>query len=134
MKKSVRLLAVVSALIMLCTFAGCNKNKGNTDNENQVSTVSEQPLDTLAGQWQSEELSDYIYTFNGDGTGQYDMAGKVLELNYATEDGKITLTFLEEGYTPVTLDYELDGDKLNIKDSFGKDTFYVKVQSDSVSK
>ena len=134
MKKSVRLLAVVSALIMLCTFAGCNKNKGNTDNENQVSTVSEQPLDTLAGQWQSEELSDYIYTFNGDGTGKYDMAGKVLELNYATEDGKITLTFLEEGYTPVTLDYELDGDKLNIKDSFGKDTFYVKVQSDSVSK
>ena len=54
------------------------------------------------------------------------MAGKVLELNYATEDGKITLTFLEEGYTPVTLDYELDGDRLNIKDSFGKDTFYVK--------
>lgn len=127
MKKSIKLIAIVSVITVLCSFAGCNRNEGNTGNENQASTVSEQSLDPLAGQWQSEELSDYIYTFNGDGTGKYDMAGKVLELNYATEDGKITLTFLQEGYTPVTLDYELDGDRLNIKDSFGKDTFYVKV-------
>lgn len=126
MKKAIKLLAVISAMATLCSFAGCNRNNENSGNESQVSSVSEQSLDPLAGQWQSEELSDYIYTFNGDGTGKYDMAGKVLELNYATEDGKITLTFLEEGYTPVTLDYELDGDRLNIKDSFGKDTFYVK--------
>lgn len=134
MKKTIKLLAVVSALTMLFAFAGCNRNNGNAGNESQASTVSEQPINPLSGQWQSEELSDYIYTFNGDGTGQYDMAGKVLELNYATEDGKITLTFLAEGYTPVTLDYELDSDRLNIKDSFGKDTFYVKVKADSVSK
>lgn len=126
MKKAIKLLAVISAMATLCSFAGCNRNNENSGNESQVSSVSEQSLDPLAGQWQSEELSDYIYTFNGDGTGKYDMAGKVLELNYATEDGKITLTFLQEGYTPVTLDYELDGDRLNIKDSFGKDTFYVK--------
>ena len=132
MKRALKLLAVVSALTMLCTFAGCNNR--NAGNESQASTISEQSADSLSGQWQSEELSDYIYTFNGDGTGQYDMAGKVLELNYATEDGKRTLTFLAEGYTPVTLDYELDGDRLNIKDSFGKDTFYVKVKADSVSK
>jgi len=127
MKKAIKLLAVISAMAILCSFAGCNRNNENSGNESQVSSVSEQSLDPLAGKWQSEELSDYIYTFNGDGTGKYDMAGKVLELNYATEDGKITLTFLQEGYTPVTLDYELDGDRLNIKDSFGKDTFYVKV-------
>lgn len=126
MKKAIKLLAVISAMATLCSFAGCNRNNENSGNGGQVSSVSEQSLDPLAGQWQSEELSDYIYTFNGDGTGKYDMAGKVLELNYATEDGKITLTFLQEGYTPVTLDYELDGDRLNIKDSFGKDTFYVK--------
>ena len=136
MKKTVKLLAIVSALTMLFAFAGCNRNNGNTGNESQVSTVSEQEqsLDPLAGQWQSEQLSDYIYTFNGDGTGKYDMAGKVLELNYTLENDKITLTFLEEGYTPVTLDYELDGDRLNIKDSFGKDTFYVKVKADKVSE
>ncbi len=124
MKKTVKLLAILSALTMLFAVAGCHNQ---TTEESQVSTVSEQPVDPLAGQWQSEEFPDYIYTFGGDGTGQYDMAGKVLELNYATEDGKITLTFLAEGYTPVTLDYELDGDRLNIKDSFGKDTFYVKM-------
>lgn len=125
MKKTVKLLAVISALIMLFAFAGCHNR---TTEESQVSTVSEQLIDPLAGQWQSEELPDYIYTFNSDGTGQYDMAGKVLELNYTTGDGKITLTFLAEGYTPVTLDYELDGDRLNIKDSFGKDTFYMRVK------
>lgn len=94
MKKAIKLLAVISAMATLCSFAGCNRNNENSGNGGQVSSVSEQSLDPLAGQWQSEELSDYIYTFNGDGTGKYDMAGKVLELNYATEDGKITLTFL----------------------------------------
>ena len=108
----------------------CDITHNRTTEESQVSDVSEQtqPLDPLAGQWQSEQLSDYIYTFNGDGTGKYDMAGNVLDLNYATKDGRITLTFLAEGYTPVTLDYELDGDRLNIKDSFGKDTFYMRVK------
>ena len=127
MKKIMKLFAIVSILTMLFAVAGCHNR---TTEESQVSDVSEQtqPLDPLAGQWQSEQLSDYIYTFNGDGTGKYDMAGNVLDLNYATKDGRITLTFLAEGYTPVTLDYELDGDRLNIKDSFGKDTFYMRVK------
>ena len=134
MKKRIRLLAVVLSLTMLFAFSGCNGR--TTGNESQVSDVSEQeqPLDALAGQWQSEDLPEYIYTFLSDGTGKYDMAGNVLELNYTTNEGKITLTFLAEGYTPVTLDYVLDGDRLNIKDSFGKDTFYVKVKADTVSE
>ena len=57
------------------------------------------------------------------------MAGKVLELGYeTTEEGTITISFHEEGYTPVTLRYELDGDTLNIKDSFGSDTIYLRVK------
>ena len=56
------------------------------------------------------------------------MAGNTLDLNYATENDKITITFLAEGYTPITLDYVLEGDRLNIKDSFGNDTFYVRVK------
>ena len=56
------------------------------------------------------------------------MAGNTLDLNYATENDKITITFLAEGYTPIALDYVLEGDRLNIKDSFGNDTFYVRVK------
>jgi len=133
MRKIMKWLAIVSALTVLCAFAGCNKNDSETKESSSSAVVSEQSVDLLTGQWQSEQLPDYIYTFNADGTGQYDMAGKILALNYTTDNGKITITFLEEGYTPVTLDYELDGDKLNIKDSFGKDTFYIKAESEKAT-
>ena len=56
------------------------------------------------------------------------MAGKILEMTYSTENGKITMNYTTEGYSSVTLDFVLEGDRLNIKDSFGKDTFYVRVK------
>lgn len=121
-----RLLLIVLTASVLCSAAACNKNDGEAGENGSASVVSEQSVDPLVDQWQSEELPEYVYTFNADGTGQYDMAGKILKLNYSTANGKITISFLEEGYSPVTLDYELDGDKLNIKDSFGKDTFYLR--------
>lgn len=128
MKKAIKLLSIAAVLAMICTFAACNKNDSDTDKSSADSVVSEQPANPLAGKWQSKDLPDYIYTFNADGTGQYDMAGKILELGYTTEEGTITISFHEEGYTPVTLRYELDGDTLNIKDSFGSDTIYLRVK------
>ena len=130
MKKTIlkKTAVLILSAVLTMSFAGCHQNNGNDKQESTVS-VESTITDPLAGQWQSEQLPDYIYTFNGDGTGKYDMAGNVLDLSYETEDGKITLTFLVEGYTPVTLDYEIDGDRLNIKDSFGKDTFYLKVKN-----
>ena len=129
MKKVIIILSIAAALTMVCTLAACNKNDSDNEGSSAASVVSEQPADPLAGKWQSKDLPDYIYTFNADGTGQYDMAGKVLELGYeTTEEGTITISFHEEGYTPVTLRYELDGDTLNIKDSFGSDTIYLRVK------
>ena len=123
------LLAIASAAAVLA-FAGCQKNEAEPKEESKPSTISEQQteVDPLVGKWQSENLPDYVYVFNDDGTGQYDMAGNKLDLTYTTENGKITITFLAEGYTPVTLEYVLDRDRLNIKDSFGTDTFYVRVK------
>ncbi len=132
MKKIKRLLAIAAALAIVCAFAGCNKNDGDKWENSADSALSEESVqkstDPIVGQWKSEKLPDYVYTFNADGTGKYDMAGNFLDLKYTTEDGKITITFLADGYTPVTLNYELDGDRLNIKDSFGNDTFYVRVK------
>ena len=128
MKKAtfIKSLAVMLGISSVLGFAGCSKSGNNHSDVSEQSAV-ESVSDSLEGMWQSEQLSDYIYTFRADGTGQYDMAGKVLALEYTTDEGKITLSFLEEGYTPVTLEYILDGDRLNIKDSFGKDTFYKRV-------
>ena len=129
MKNSIiKIIAVLFVVMITAAFAGCNNDQ--TEESSFILTESEEVInsDPLVGKWQSEKLSNYVYTFNDDGTGQYDMAGKVLKLTYSTDEGKITLNFLEEGYTPVTLNYILDGDSLNIKDSFGKDTFYVRVK------
>lgn len=127
MKRIIRSLAVVLVLASLCAFTACNNNGGSAGESGSEESVLKTD-DRLYGKWQSEKKSNYVYTFNADGTGQYDMGGNVLELTYTNEDGKITLSFIQEGYTPVTLSYELDGDRLNIKDSYGKDTFYIRVK------
>lgn len=129
----IKVFAVVSVIAMAGTVSGCQQNDSPIEESSFVSLVSEQSIDpnsaeALVGQWQSENLPDYIYTFNSDSTGQYDMAGKILKLTYSVEDGRLTLNFLEDGYTPVTLEYLLEKDRLDIKDSFGKDTFYIKVK------
>ena len=129
MKKAIKILSIAAVIVMICTVTACNKNDSDREESSAASVVSEQPADSLTGKWQSKDRPDYIYTFNADGTGQYDMAGKVLELDYnTTEEGTITITFHEEGYTSVTLRYTLDGDTLNIKDSFGSDTIYLRVE------
>ena len=129
MKKAVKILSIAAVLAMIFTLAACHKNDSDSEESSAASVVSEQPVNPLAGKWQAKDLPDYIYTFNADGTGQYDMAGNILELTYTVQDGKITMTFLTQGYQPVTLAYVLDGDRLNIKDSFGSDTFYNRVQN-----
>ena len=65
-----------------------------------------------------------IYTFNEDGTGIYELAGTPSDIKYSTQDGKITIEY--EGMKPMTLNYTLEGDTLNIIDSFGNDTFYER--------
>ena len=116
--KIMLLLAVISAIAVMCVFAGCNKG-GDSE---------EKPEDRLVGKWQSEKKPDYVYTFNSDGTGDYNMAGVVAEYNYEVKDGKLIFNFTTDGWTSATRDYVIEGDKLNVKDSYGADTFYNKVK------
>ena len=118
MKKQIffRWLALALCVTMLIAFAGCHKDDDPS------------PSDPLTGQWQSERKPYYVYTLNGDGTGKYKMAGTDYDIIYSAENGKITISIQAEGYTPLTFDYFLEGDRLNIRDSYGKDTFYVRVK------
>lgn len=129
-KTILRISAIAIAAASVFMFAACNKNDNDSEQSSQTSVVSEpsEPADPLVGKWQAETLPEYVYTFNADGSGQYDMAGTILEMNYSTENGKITMNYTTEGYSSVTLDYILEEDRLNIRDSFGKDVFYLRVK------
>lgn len=80
----------------------------------------------LVGSWASKDYSGrYIYTFNEDGTGNYDAAGTKMDFTYKIEDGKISILYT--GNTaPFETTYTIDGNTLNIVDSFGKDTLYTR--------
>ena len=80
----------------------------------------------LAGTWASKEYSGrYVYTFNEDGTGNYDAAGTKMDFTYKIEDDKISILYT--GNTaPFETRYTLDGNTLNIVDSFGNDTIYTR--------
>ena len=117
MKQAAFALIVTAAFIAsVFSFGGCSSQQDTPDTSAAVFDSSVTPAETLVGQWKCESLTDHIYTFNADGSGQY-----------TVEKDDLTITFLAEGYVPVTLKYELKDGKLNIKDSFGNDTFYERI-------
>jgi len=78
----------------------------------------------LTGSWKSES-GNYTYTFKEDGTGTYDVSGTKMEFTYTTEGSKLSITY--KGTTaPFETTFEINGNKLNVKDSFGNDTIYVR--------
>lgn len=80
----------------------------------------------LVGSWKSDSFSGaYVYTFNADGTGNYDAAGTKKEFTYKTEEDKISILYTGDT-VPFESTYKIDGNKLNIVDSLGNDTFYTK--------
>ena len=124
MKKIVSLLLV----LLLCCFAltACG-DSGSTKNGGSDKTVSSEkedaaPDNPLVGTWKYDGSSlNYTYVFKADGTGTY--FGE--DFTY-TVDGN-TLSILYEGNTePFVTEFEIDGDRLNVKDSFGSDTIYIK--------
>lgn len=99
------LLAALVLCISIIGLTGCGKTDKNT----------------IVGQWQSKDYSSYVYTFNEDGTGDYSGT----EFTYTTEDNKISILY-KNSTAPFESTYEINGNELNIKDSFGKDTIYIR--------
>lgn len=77
----------------------------------------------LVGSWEYES-GGFVYTFNDNGTGTYDISGNVMKFTYTADDTKLTITY--EGSPAMELNYELNGDTLNVKDSAGNDTIYKR--------
>ena len=117
MKKFVKALAVVCVVLMLASLVACASTETSTGS-------GDANADPIVGSWEYES-GGYTYTFNADGTGNYDAAGTVMNFTYTTEGD--TLSILYDGNTaPFETQYSIDGDKLNVIDSLGNDTIYIK--------
>ena len=67
----------------------------------------------------------FTYTFNDDGTGKYEVVGGLMTFSYEADGSKLTLNY-DDGLPSAELEYSIDGDTLNIRDSAGNDTIYHK--------
>ena len=111
-------LALITGLVFV--LASCGSNSGDGDKKTEDSKKEA----TIVGEW---KLDSFVYTFNEDGTGQYDIGGTVMKFTYTTEGENLSITY--EGNTVAfETTYSIDGDKLNVKDSQGKDTIYTRVK------
>ena len=104
-------------MVALC-FAACGKKADAP----AADTKSDAP--SIVGTWKYEG-GNYIYTFNADGTGTYDLGSSKMEFTYTTTDKVLSITYTGNT-SPMELEYILDGNTLNVKDSFGNDTIYKK--------
>lgn len=123
MKKLVSILCILCTLTMIFSLAACgDKTPSSSD---PVVTETAEQSDPIIGSWKYEG-GDYTYTFKEDKTGTYTYGSTTMNFTYETSEGKLTLNY--EGNTmPTVLEYEINGNTLNVKDSFGKDTIYNRV-------
>ena len=78
----------------------------------------------IIGTWEFEP-GGFTYTFNDDGTGKYEVVGGLMTFSYEADGSKLTLNY-DDGLPSAELEYSIDGDTLNIRDSAGNDTIYHK--------
>ena len=141
MKAIMKSLSLVLALLMVlalaaCGSAGTETPAADTDAETTAAdsgsdVIAADPGDDipvlinsdLLGSWEYQG-GGYIYTFNEDGTGTYDI-GAESPMIFTYEATDAALSILYDGNTEaMELEYSIDGNVLNIKDSFGSDTLY----------
>ncbi|MBR0415244.1 MAG: hypothetical protein IJI67_09265 [Clostridia bacterium] len=142
--KWARIIAAVCVCIMLISFTACGNSKKDetTAASGETTSASQEQSTTAAGEtttaakqsgasdgsivgdWEYES-GGFTYTFKADGSGVYDAGGTLMPFTYTASGGKLSITY--EGSTePMVLDYEINGNKLNVKDSLGNDTIYNK--------
>lgn len=103
--KKISLLLVTVLLLGVFVLTGCKKNNG------------------IVGQW--KHTSGYVYTFNSDKTGSYSYGSTEMKFTYEDDGKKVSILYT--GNTNASsYEYKIEGNKLIIKDSFGKDVEYTR--------
>lgn len=108
MKRKILTIVAVTLMLLMSIFVltGCGEKSG------------------IVGKWQSE-LGGYTYDFKNDGTGTYNMFGSETQFTYTDNGTSFAIKYAGSDYE-MTLEYRIEGNKLIVKDSFGKDTNYIK--------
>lgn len=109
MKKTILTLGIVLFLIAtIFILTGCDGDKG------------------LVGSWTYKSgSSDIVYKFNKDNTGSYKYYTNERTFKYEDNGTSVKITY-DGDTTGSTYEYKIEGKKLIIKDSFGKDVTYEK--------
>lgn len=77
---------------------------------------------SLVGSWKK---GSFVYTFNNDKTGDYSFGNTKMKFKYEDDGKKVKITYTGNP-TGSTYEYKINGKKLIIKDSFGKNVEYTK--------
>ena len=129
MKKTLTIVLVTMLLIAgLFVLTACEKKDNIPAEDATQGEVAETSGGSVVGQWKLSMYGyDYIYTFNEDGTGNYNAAGTDMPFTYKTEGDQISILY--DGNTvPFDTTYSVNGTTLNVVDSLGEDTLYEKVK------
>lgn len=107
MKKALLVLFVVSIFAMMLVLTACGDNGGSSAASNSI-----------VGSW-TYPNSTMTYVFNEDGTGSY--YGR--DFTYTTSGDHLSILYNGDT-TSFDTTYTIEGNKLNVRDSFGSDTIY----------
>ena len=77
----------------------------------------------LVGSWAYEEDENFVYTFNANGTGSYEVYGETINFAYTDNGTSVEIVFDD---APGTFNYTIDGNTLVLVDSTGTDVRYIK--------
>ncbi|MBR3132683.1 MAG: hypothetical protein IKG42_01155 [Clostridia bacterium] len=123
--KKIIIGVLVVALLAAGGFIGYKVYKDKTDK----SSEDKKDSNSIVGYWENNDYGlSFIYTFNEDGTGEYDAAGTIMEFTYKTDGDKISILYTGNTVSFDT-EYKIDGDTLNVIDSLGDDTLYKRISS-----
>ena len=147
MKRNIKIIvAVMCVLVVGASLVGCscsstdnrtNSTTSQSANANNGSGNSAAPAAApeskgtgIVGTFryvdaETPELTS-SYTFNQDGTGQYELLGEKLDLTYKTNGNILSITFAGQSI-PMDVEYTVNAQALTIKDVNGNDVVYNRV-------
>ena len=99
--------------------ANTNANNGSADNAAAPAAATESKGTGIVGTFryvdaETPELTS-SYTFNQDGTGQYELLGEKLDLTYKTNGNILSITFAGQSI-PMDVEYTVNAQALTIND------------------
>ncbi|MBR0463354.1 MAG: hypothetical protein IJJ23_03105 [Clostridia bacterium] len=94
--------------------------------ETQTATSSDPVIQALTGSWSTSD-GRYTYTFNADATGKYELFSgtTVMDFTYTATAEELSILYKDRP-EPLVLPYSIEGDTLNLTDSFGAVVAYTK--------